>query len=483
MSFFDGLTFDDVLLIPQYSEVLPRDVSVKTQFSRSIELNIPVVSAAMDTVTEASLAIAMARDGGIGVIHKNMSADEQVKQVKKVKRADNGLIQDPITVFPHNTLEDVLRLTGEYNITGMPVVTDEGVLVGILTSRDFRNKTDLHMSVDQMMTKENLVTASVNDIPSAAEILVTNKIEKLPIVDENGKLVGLMTYKDVAKIKDNPNAVKDANGRLRVCAAVGISLDSMQRIEMLCEAGVDALCIDTAHGHSKSVIDLLKRVKKQQKNVDLIVGNIATAEAARALIEAGADAVKVGIGPGSICTTRIVAGVGVPQLQAIYDVQKEAKKRGIPVIADGGIRYSGDIVKALAAGASSVMLGSLLAGVTESPGEIMSLNGRTFKSYRGMGSIDAMLAGSKDRYFQDAEHSKKLVPEGVVARVPYKGSVMDVLYQLVGGIRSGMGYSGAKDIITLQEKAKFVRITPAGMRESHPHDVTITQEAPNYTRM
>ena len=483
MSFFDGLTFDDVLLSPQYSEVLPRDVVVKTRFSRSISLNIPIISAAMDTVTEANLAIAMAREGGIGVIHKNMSIEEQVRHVKKVKRADNGLIQDPVTVFPHDTLEHVLRLTEEYNITGMPVIDSEGFLVGILTSRDFRNRTDLRISVAQMMTKTNLVTAGIDDITNAAEILVTNKIEKLPIVDANGKLIGLMTYRDVAKIKDNPNAVKDANGRLRVCAAVGIALDSMERVEMLCDAGVDALCIDTAHGHSKSVIELLKIVKKQQRDVDVVVGNIATAEAAVALIEAGADAVKVGIGPGSICTTRVVAGVGVPQLQAIYDVQKEAKKREIPVIADGGIRYSGYIIKALAAGASSVMLGSLLAGVAESPGEIMSLNGRTFKAYRGMGSIDAMVAGSKDRYFQDAEHSKKLVPEGVVARVPYKGSVTDVLYQLVGGIRSGMGYSGAKDIAVLQEKAKFVRITSAGMRESHPHDVTITQEAPNYTRM
>lgn len=477
-----GLTFDDVLLVPGYSEVLPRDVSTRTRLTRNISLTIPIVSAAMDTVTEAKLAIGMAREGGIGIIHKNMTIQQQVLEVRKVKRADNGLILDPYTVHPETTLAEVLQLMHDNSITGVPVVTHDMLLVGILTNRDLRNQDNPKILVKDIMTKENLVTARLSDVPNATSILSKHKIEKLPIVDAEGKLIGLLTYKDVAKIQDNPNAVKDAQGRLCVCAGIGVTQDSLERVEALVQAGVDAICIDTAHAHSVGVISLLKEIKNIYPYLDVIVGNIATAHAARMLVDAGADAVKVGIGPGSICTTRIIAGVGVPQLQAISNVYQEIRNDAIPIIADGGIRYSGDIVKALAAGADAVMIGSLLAGVEEAPGETIIFNGRSFKSYRGMGSLEAMVAGSKDRYFQDAEdHMKKLVPEGIVAKVPYKGLLADVLYQLVGGIRSGMGYCGAPDVVALRN-AEFVRVSPAGMVESHPHDVTITQEAPNYSR-
>ena len=477
-----GLTFDDVLLVPRYSEVLPRDVITSTRFTRNIPLTIPIISAAMDTVTESKLAIGMAREGAIGVIHKNMTIAEQVIEVRKVKRADNGLILDPYTIHPEATLAEALELMSNNSITGVPVVMSDMTLVGILTNRDLRNQNSVAVRVKDIMTKENLVTARLSDVPNATHILSKHKIEKLPIVDGEGKLIGLLTYKDVAKIQDNPNAVKDAQGRLCACAGIGVTQDAMERVEALVQAGVDAICIDTAHAHSLGVLTLLKKVKDVYPYLDVIVGNIATAEAARMLVDAGADAVKVGIGPGSICTTRIIAGIGVPQLQAIHDVYQEIKGSGVPIIADGGIRYSGDIVKALAVGADSVMIGSLLAGVEEAPGETFIFNGRSFKAYRGMGSLEAMAAGSKDRYFQDPEaHIKKLVPEGIVAKVPYKGLLADVLYQLVGGIRSGMGYCGAKDINELRN-AKFMRVSPAGMAESHPHDVTITQEAPNYTR-
>lgn len=476
-----GLTFDDVLLMPGYSEVLPRDVDTRTKFTKNIPLPIPIISAAMDTVTESKLAIAMAREGGIGVIHKNMTIDAQVIEVRKVKRADNGLILDPYTIHPEATLAEVLQLMSDNAITGVPVVTHDMILVGILTNRDLRNRDNPALLVKDIMTKDNLITARLSDVPNATHILTKHKIEKLPIVDAEGRLIGLLTYKDVAKIQDNPNAMKDAQGRLCACAGIGVTQDSIQRVEALVQAGVDAICIDTAHAHSLGVLTLLKEIKNLYPYLDVIVGNIATAQAARMLVDAGADAVKVGIGPGSICTTRIIAGVGVPQLQAIHNVYQEIKDEGVPIIADGGIRYSGDIVKALAAGADSVMIGSLLAGVEEAPGETIIFNGRNFKSYRGMGSLEAMAAGSKDRYFQDDAHVKKLVPEGIVAKVPYKGLLADVLYQLVGGIRSGMGYCGASTIGALRN-AQFIRVSPAGMVESHPHDVTITQEAPNYTR-
>ncbi len=478
----EGLTFDDVLLIPAYSEVLPREVSTATRFSRNVQLHTPVVSAAMDTVTEAAMAIAMARTGGIGVIHKNMSIAEQAAQVRKVKRAENGMIYDPITIGKDNTVGDALQLMKENRIGGIPVVTAEGILIGIVTNRDLRFQRNMSRPIEEVMTKDNLITTHNPDLQTASDILLQNKIEKLPVVDDRGRLVGLLTYKDITKVQANPNAAKDAKGRLRVAAGVGVTFNTMERVAALYEAQVDAIAIDTAHGHSKGVIDMLKRVKKEYPDLDVVVGNIATGDAARMLVDAGADGVKVGIGPGSICTTRVIAGVGVPQLSAIYDVSKAIAGSGVPVIADGGLRYSGDIVKALAAGADAVMAGSLLAGVEESPGETIIYNGRKFKSYRGMGSLEAMQQGSKDRYFQDTEDDvKKLVPEGIAARVPYKGTLAEVVYQMIGGLRAGMGYCGAKDIETLK-KARFIRITNSGMQESHPHDVSITREAPNYSR-
>lgn len=479
----DGLTFDDVLLIPAYSEVLPRTVQLTTKFSRNIQLNIPLVSAAMDTVTEAQMAIAIAREGGIGVIHKNMSIEAQAKQVHSVKRAENGMIYDPVTIKRGSTVKDALALMKEYHIGGIPVVDDNRHLVGIVTNRDLRFERNLSRAIDEVMTCENLVTTNQStDLQQAADILQNHKIEKLPVVDKDGKLVGLVTYKDITKAKDKPFACKDKLGRLRVAAGIGVTGDSLDRAAALVDAGVDAIVIDTAHGHSKYVIDVLKQVKAKFPQIDVVVGNIATGEAAKYLVDAGADGVKVGIGPGSICTTRVIAGVGVPQLSAVYDVAKALEGTGIPLIADGGIRYSGDIVKALAAGGYSVMLGGLLAGVEESPGETIIYNGRKFKSYRGMGSLEAMEKGSKDRYFQATETDvKKLVPEGIAARVPYKGSLYEVIYQMVGGLRAGMGYCGAADITALHQ-AKFTRITNAGVVESHPHDVTITSESPNYSR-
>ena len=479
----DGLTFDDVLLIPAYSEVLPRTVQLPTKFSRNIQLNIPLVSAAMDTVTEAQMAIAIAREGGIGVIHKNMSIEAQAKQVHSVKRAENGMIYDPVTIKRGSTVKDALALMKEYHIGGIPVVDDNRHLVGIVTNRDLRFERNLSRAIDEVMTCENLVTTNQStDLQQAADILQNHKIEKLPVVDKDGKLVGLVTYKDITKAKDKPFACKDKLGRLRVAAGIGVTGDSLDRAAALVDAGVDAIVIDTAHGHSKYVIDVLKQVKAKFPQIDVVVGNIATGEAAKYLVDAGADGVKVGIGPGSICTTRVIAGVGVPQLSAVYDVAKALEGTGIPLIADGGIRYSGDIVKALAAGGYSVMLGGLLAGVEESPGETIIYNGRKFKSYRGMGSLEAMEKGSKDRYFQATETDvKKLVPEGIAARVPYKGSLYEVIYQMVGGLRAGMGYCGAADITALHQ-AKFTRITNAGVAESHPHDVTITSESPNYSR-
>lgn len=479
----EGLTFDDVLLIPAYSDVLPRNVDLSTRFSRRIELKVPIVSAAMDTVTEAKMAIAIAREGGIGVIHKNMTIAEQAKQVGIVKRAENGMISNPVTIRKGATVGDALALMAEYKIGGIPVVDEKGYLVGIVTNRDLRFQRDMSSTIDHVMTKENLITTSRStDLEAAADILQQYKIEKLPVVDSDNKLVGLLTYKDITKAKDKPMASKDPQGRLRVAAGVGVTSDVFERIDALVEAGVDAIVIDTAHGHSQGVIDTLRDAKKRYPNIDIIVGNIATGEAALALVEAGADAVKVGIGPGSICTTRVIAGVGVPQLSAIYEVAKALKETGVPVIADGGIRYSGDIVKALAAGANTIMAGSLLAGVEESPGETIIFNGRKFKSYRGMGSLEAMEKGSKDRYFQDVESDvKKLVPEGIAARVPFKGSLFEVVYQMIGGLRAGMGYCGARTISDLH-KAKFTRITNAGVTESHPHDVSITSEAPNYSR-
>lgn len=480
---FDGFTFDDVLLIPAYSEVLPRNVSLTTKFSRRIELKVPIASAAMDTVTEATMAIAIAREGGIGVIHKNMTIAEQAKQVSVVKRAENGMISNPVTIKKGANVGDALALMAEYKIGGIPVVDDEGYLVGIVTNRDLRFQRDLSKLIDDVMTKENLVTTSRStNLEEAADILQIHKIEKLPVVDQDNKLIGLLTYKDITKAKDKPMACKDDRGRLRVAAGVGVTSDTFDRVDALVEAGVDAIIIDTAHGHSKGVIDTLREAKKRYPQIDIIVGNIATEEAALALVEAGADGVKVGIGPGSICTTRIIAGVGVPQLSAIYSVSKALKGSGVPVIADGGIRYSGDIVKALAAGADTIMAGSLFAGVEESPGETIIFNGRKFKSYRGMGSLEAMEKGSKDRYFQDMEEDiKKLVPEGISARVPFKGQLFEVVYQIIGGLRAGMGYCGAHNITELHE-AKFTRITSAGVVENHPHDVTITSEAPNYSR-
>lgn len=481
----DGLTYDDVLLIPAYSEVLPKEVVLKTKFSRNIDLNVPFVTAAMDTVTESSMAIAIAREGGIGVIHKNMSIEDQARQVAIVKRAENGMIYDPVTILKGRTVKDALEMMADYHIGGIPVVDEENHLVGIVTNRDLRFERHLDKLIDDVMTKENLVTThQQTDLTAAAHILQENKIEKLPVVDRENRLVGLITYKDITKAKDKPMACKDEKGRLRVAAGVGVTADTMERAQALVAAGVDAIVIDTAHGHSAGVIGKLQDVKTAFPNLDVVVGNIATGEAAKFLVDNGADAVKVGIGPGSICTTRVVAGVGVPQLSAIYDVCKALEGTGVPLIADGGLRYSGDVVKALAAGGSSVMVGSLVAGTEESPGDTIIFNGRKFKSYRGMGSLEAMEQknGSRDRYFQnDVGDVKKLVPEGIAGRVPYKGTVQEVIYQLVGGLRSGMGYCGAASIKDLHN-AKFTRITNAGVLESHPHDISITSEAPNYSR-
>lgn len=478
----EGLTFDDVLLIPAYSDVLPRDVNLSSMFSRNIRLNTPIVSAAMDTVTESKLAIAMAREGGIGVIHKNMSIEEQAKQVTIVKRAENAMIINPITISKEKVVADALKLMEIYKIGGIPVIDDARHLVGIVTNRDLRFERNLARPISEVMTSKNLITTDTSTtLDKATEIFKNYKIEKLPVVDKNNKLVGLVTFKDITQAKDKPLACKDSKGRLRVAAAVGINADTMERIDALVKAEVDAIVIDTAHAHTQGVLELLKMAKNKYPEKDIIAGNIATAEAASELVFAGADGVKVGIGPGSICTTRIIAGVGIPQLSAIYNVAKALRNSGVPVIADGGLRYSGDIVKAIAAGAQSVMAGSLFAGVEESPGETIIYQGRKFKSYRGMGSVEAMLQGSKDRYFQDVEDDiKKLVPEGIVGRVPYKGTLYEVIYQLVGGLRAGMGYCGAHTIEKLHE-AKFVRVTNAGIIESHPHDITITSESPNYS--
>ena len=479
----DGLTFDDVLLVPAYSEVLPKTVELKTMFSRNIALNVPFVTAAMDTVTESSMAIAIAREGGIGVIHKNMSIEDQARQVAIVKRAENGMIYDPVTIRKGSKVSDALAMMHDYHIGGIPVVDEENHLVGIVTNRDLRFERRLDKTIDEVMTHENLVTThQQTDLSAAAQILQEHKIEKLPVVDSENHLVGLITYKDITKAKDKPMACKDEKGRLRVAAGVGVTVDTLERASALVAAGADAIVIDTAHGHSKGVIDKLREVKAAFPHIDIVVGNVATGAAARMLVENGADAVKVGIGPGSICTTRVVAGVGVPQLSAVYDVYSALKDTGVPLIADGGLRYSGDIVKALAAGGSCVMIGSLVAGTEESPGDTIIFNGRKFKSYSGMGSLEAMEHGSKDRYFQsDTCDVKKLVPEGIAGRVPYKGTVQEVIYQLIGGLRSGMGYCGAGTIERLHE-ARFTRITNAGVLESHPHDITITSEAPNYSR-
>jgi IMP dehydrogenase len=479
----EGLTFDDVLLIPGYSDVLPREVNLTSWFSRNIRLNTPIVSAAMDTVTESTMAIAIAREGGIGVIHKNMSIEEQARQVTIVKKAETGMIIDPVTISKEKVVADALKLMELYKIGGIPVIDGERHLVGIVTNRDLRFEKNHGRPISEVMTSNNLITAVIGTtLEKATEIFKNHKIEKLPVVDKYNKLVGLVTYKDITKAKDKPFACKDDKGRLRVAAAVGITRDTFARIDALIQAQVDALVIDTAHGHTKGVLEMLKNVKNNYPDTDIIVGNIATAEAASELVFAGADAVKVGIGPGSICTTRIIAGVGMPQLTAIYNVAKALRNSGVPIIADGGLRYSGDIVKALAAGAQSVMAGSLFAGVEESPGETIIFQGRKFKSYRGMGSVEAMQQGSMDRYFQDMEDEiKKFVPEGIVGRVPYKGTLYEVVYQLVGGLRAGMGYCGAHTIEKLHE-AKFVRITNAGIAESHPHNVTITSESPNYSR-
>jgi len=478
----EGLTYDDVLLIPAYSEVLPREVNVSTKFTRNIELNIPIVSAAMDTVTESAMAIALAQEGGIGVIHKNMSIQSQANEVRKVKRAENGMIINPVTVHSNALVADALKMMADYHIGGIPVVNKYNELVGIVTNRDLRFERNLNKPVSEVMTSEVITTNEFADFEKAADILQKYKIEKLPVVNENNKLVGLITYRDIIKIKERPNACKDDMGRLRVAAAIGISGDSIERAEELVKAGVDAIVIDTAHGHTKSVVMVLKEIKKRHQGIDIVVGNIATGEAAKALVDAGADAVKVGIGPGSICTTRVIAGVGVPQLSAVLNVAHALKDSGVPIIADGGIRYTGDIVKALAAGGHTIMAGSLFAGVDESPGETIIYEGRKYKSYRGMGSLEAMQKGSKDRYFQDMEDDiKKLVPEGIAGRVAYKGGLSEVVHQIVGGLRAGMGYTGSNNIEELHQ-ARFTKITAAGVVESHPHDVSITREAPNYSR-
>lgn len=479
----EGLTFDDVLLAPAYSEVLPRDVSTKTQLTKDIILNAPMVSAAMDTVTEAPLAIAIAREGGIGMLHKNMSIERQADQVRKVKRSESGLIVDPITLTPDATVSEAVQLMRDNKIGGIPIVEGDK-LIGILTNRDLRFEKNMRKKVSQVMTQENLVTApSGTDMVKAEQILEKHKIEKLPIVNKKGKLMGLITFRDILHLKSHPNAAKDSMGRLLVGAAVGITADTLERVEALIAAGVDVITLDSAHGHSKGVIDTVAKVKKAFKDLPVIAGNIATSAGAKALADAGADAVKVGVGPGSICTTRVVTGAGAPQLTAIMEAASVLKRRNIPVIADGGIRYTGDMVKAIAAGASCVMAGSVFAGTEESPGETIIYEGRKFKSYRGMGSVEAMQEGSKDRYFQDMEADvKKLVPEGIVGRVPYKGTISEIVLQFMGGLKAGMGYCGAKDIKTLQNSAQFIRITPASMAESHPHDIVITKEAPNYSR-
>lgn len=480
---YEGLTFDDVLLVPSYSEVLPREVDLSSNFTRKIKINTPVVSAAMDTVTEEELAIAIAREGGIGVIHKNMSIEKQAAQVKRVKRAENVMIFDPITINLEATVADAMNLMSEYKIGGIPVVDKDGILKGIVTNRDLRFENNRKKKITDVMTTNLITTNHKTNLEAAARILQKHKIEKLPMIDDMGKLIGLITYKDITKTKDRPSSCKDEMGRLRVAGAVGIAADTLLRVEALINANVDAIVIDTAHAHSKGVINILREIKRSYPDIEVITGNIGTAEAAKKLVKEGADAVKVGIGPGSICTTRVVAGVGVPQLSAIYDVAKSIEGSGVPVIADGGIRYSGDIIKAIAAGADSIMAGSLFAGVEESPGETIIYNGRKFKSYRGMGSIEAMQQGSKDRYFQDMEDDiQKLVPEGIAARVPYKGTLAEVVYQMMGGLRAGMGYLGAKNISVLKKDGKFVRITNSGIIESHPHDVSITRESPNYSR-
>jgi IMP dehydrogenase len=478
----EGLTYDDVLLVPAYSEVLPSQVDIKSQFSKNITLNTPIVSAAMDTVTGADLAIAIAQQGGIGVVHKNMTIEQQAREVRKVKRSESGMIQDPITLIETATVGDALQIMAENKIGGIPVVDSDNVLVGIVTNRDLRFQKKMSQPISEVMTKDNLVTAKKGtNLTKAEDILQNYKIEKLPVVDDDNKLIGLITFRDIIKIRKHPNSCKDQFGRLRVAAAIGVTDDAVKRATALVEAGVDALVIDTAHGHTKGVISVLKKIKEKFTEIDVVVGNVATSEGAKFLAEAGADAVKVGIGPGSICTTRVVAGVGMPQLTAIMEAKAALDELGVPIIADGGIRYTGDLVKALAAGASSIMIGSMFAGVEESPGETIIYEGRKFKAYRGMGSIEAMQRGSSDRYFQaDEDDIGKLVPEGISGRVPYKGTLAEVVYQLIGGLRAGMGYCGAKSIEKLED-AKFIRITNAGIRESHPHDVQITREAPNYS--
>lgn len=480
----EGLTYDDVLLVPAFSEVLPREVNIQSKFTRNITLNVPIVSAAMDTVTESRMAIAIAREGGIGVLHKNMTIEQQALKVRKVKRAESGMIIDPITLPITAKVRDAKENMREHSIGGIPVVDNDGKLLGIVTNRDLRFEKNNDRPISEVMTSENLVTvAEGTSLEEAEVILQQNKIEKLPVVNSDEKLVGLITFRDITKLTQKPIANKDSFGRLRVAAAVGVTGDAVDRAEALVKAGVDAIVIDTAHGHTQGVVTVLKQIKQKFPDLEIVVGNIATAEAAKFLVEAGADAVKVGIGPGSICTTRVVAGVGFPQFSAVLEVAAAIKGSGVPVIADGGIRYTGDIPKALAAGADSVMLGSLLAGTKESPGETIIYEGRKFKSYRGMGSVEAMRQGSKDRYFQDVEDDiKKLVPEGIVGRVPYKGDLYESIHQFIGGLRAGMGYCGAKDVATLQESAKFVKITASGINESHPHDVTITKESPNYSR-
>ncbi len=481
---FEGLTYDDVLLAPGYSEILPREVSTVSRFSKNIVLNTPVVSAAMDTVTESNMAIAIAQDGGIGVLHKNMTIEQQAIEVRKVKRAESGMILDPVTLLENAIVADAKKMMADYKIGGIPIVDENNRLMGIITNRDLRFEHNDNRPLREIMTKDKLVTAHPNTTLEEAEVILQNhKIEKLPVVDSNYKVIGLITYRDITKVRVKPNACKDQFGRLRVAAAVGVTGDIIERVGALVDSNVDAVIIDTAHGHTKGVVKSLNDVKANFSGIDVIVGNIATAEAGKYLVDAGADAVKVGIGPGSICTTRVVAGVGVPQLTAVLNVYDAIKDTGVPIIADGGIRFTGDIVKAMAAGADCVMLGSMFAGTKESPGETIIYEGRKYKTYRGMGSIEAMQKGSSDRYFQDVEDDiKKLVPEGIVGRVPYKGEVGEVMYQFIGGLKAGMGYCGAKDIATLKERAKFVRITAAGFAESHPHNVTITREAPNYSR-
>ncbi|OGI94990.1 IMP dehydrogenase [Candidatus Nomurabacteria bacterium RIFCSPLOWO2_01_FULL_42_17] len=482
-NFQEGLTYDDVLLVPQYSEVLPRDVDTTSHLTKKIKISVPIISAAMDTVTESAMAIAMAQEGGIGILHKNMTIAQQAEQVRKVKRSESGMIHDPITLSPKASVKEAIKIMQENKIGGIPIVDKDMKLVGILTNRDLRFQKKMSTPVGEIMTKKNLITGSIGtDLFEAEKILMRHRVEKLPLVDKQNKLIGLITFKDIMKVKSRPKSSRDSLGRLRVGAAVGITADTLERVKMLDQNGIDVIVIDTAHGHSKGVIEMLIHIKKEFPKLEVIVGNIATAEAARDLVAAGADAVKVGIGPGSICTTRVIAGVGFPQFSAVYEVAQAIKASGVPVIADGGIRYTGDVGKAIAAGASSIMAGSLFAGVEESPGETIILDARKYKTYRGMGSVEAMNQGSKDRYFQDMENDiKKLVPEGIVGRVAFKGGLSEVIYQLVGGLRAGMGYCGSKDIQTFQKKAKFVRITQSGMEESHPHDIIITKEPPNYS--